>query len=106
MPRASAWSVDVTDLMRRMVKEDLLKFDGTPLFPERIAYTVPYELSDAEARLYCEVTDYVREESTVEFSSWRSKPPRYVLDRLASTLSIPISEFFVCQGKVRCLPDH
>jgi hypothetical protein len=41
---------DVSDLMRRMVKENLLKFDGTPLFPERIAYTVPYKLSDAEAR--------------------------------------------------------
>lgn len=53
---------DVSDLMRRMVKEDLLKFDGTPLFPERIAYTVPYKLSDAEARLYKEVTEYVREE--------------------------------------------
>jgi SNF2 family DNA or RNA helicase len=53
---------DVSDLMRRMVKERLLKFDGTPLFPERIAYTVPYRLSDAEARLYKEVTDYVREE--------------------------------------------
>ena len=38
--------------MRRMVKEKLLKFDGTPLFPERIAYTVPYELSDGEAQLY------------------------------------------------------
>ena len=32
---------DVSDLMRRMVKENLLKFDGTPLFPERIAYSVP-----------------------------------------------------------------
>src|SRR5512139_3415158 len=53
---------DVSDLMRRMVKEKLLKFDGTPLFPERIAYTVPYKLSDAEARLYKEVTSYVREE--------------------------------------------
>ena len=53
---------DVSDLMRRMVKENLLKFDGTPLFPERIAYTVPYRLSDAEARLYAAVTDYVREE--------------------------------------------
>ena len=42
-------STDVSDLMRRMVKEKLLKFDGTPLFPERIAYTVPYKLSDAEA---------------------------------------------------------
>jgi len=53
---------DVSDLMRRMVKEDLLKFDATPLFPPRIAHTVPYKLSDAEARLYKEVTEYVREE--------------------------------------------
>src|SRR5665213_2004728 len=53
---------DVSDLMRRMVKEKLLKFDGTPLFPERIAYTVPYKLSEAEAGLYKAVTDYVREE--------------------------------------------
>jgi hypothetical protein len=37
--RDGAHKVDVTDLMRRMVKEDLLKFDGTPLFPERRAYT-------------------------------------------------------------------
>lgn len=48
---------DVSDLMRRMAKENLLKFDGTPLFPERIAYTVPYKLSAAEARLYKAVTD-------------------------------------------------
>ncbi|AWR88042.1 helicase-related protein [Meiothermus taiwanensis] len=54
--------VDTSDLMRRMVKENLLKFDGTPLFPERIAYTVPYRLSPLEARLYREVTEYVREE--------------------------------------------
>ena len=54
--------VEVSDLMRRMVKEHLLKFDGRPLFPERIAYSVPYRLSEAEARLYREVTDYVREE--------------------------------------------
>ena len=53
---------DVSDLMRRMVKENLLKFDATPLFPERVAYTVPYKLSDAEAALYKAVTDYVREE--------------------------------------------
>ena len=31
-------------------------------FPERRAYTVKYELSDAEASLYASVTDYVREE--------------------------------------------
>ena len=53
---------DVSDLMRRMVKERLLTFDGKPLFPQRIAYTVPYKLSDAEARLYTDVTDYVRQE--------------------------------------------
>jgi SNF2 family DNA or RNA helicase len=60
--RDGAHTADVSDLMRRMVKEDLFKFDATPLFPERIAYTVPYKLSDAEAQLYKEVTDYVREE--------------------------------------------
>ncbi len=60
--RDGVHQVDVSDLMRRMVKESLLKFDGTPLFPERIAYTVPYKLSPAEAQLYREVTDYVREE--------------------------------------------
>jgi SNF2 family DNA or RNA helicase len=60
--RDGVHQVEVSDLMRRMVKENLLKFDGTPLFPERIAYTVPYKLSDAEARLYKEVTEYVREE--------------------------------------------
>ena len=60
--RDGVHSADVSDLMRRMVKESLLKFDGTPLFPERIAYTVPYKLSDAEAALYQAVTEYVREE--------------------------------------------
>ena len=60
--RDGVHQVEVSDLMRRMVKENLLKFDGRPLFPERIAYTVPYKLSDGEARLYRNVTDYVREE--------------------------------------------
>ena len=60
--RDGVHAVDVSDLMRRMVKESLLKFDSTPLFPERIAYTVPYKLSDGEAQLYKEVTSYVREE--------------------------------------------
>ncbi len=43
--------------MRRMVKESLLKFDGTPLVPERMAYTVLYKLSDPERALYQSVTD-------------------------------------------------
>lgn len=54
--------VDVSDVMRRLVKEELLKFDGTPLFPERRAYTVNYSLSPMEAKLYQEVTEYVQEE--------------------------------------------
>jgi superfamily II DNA or RNA helicase len=53
---------DAGDLMRRLVKEQLLKFDGTPLFPERRAYTVNYALSDAETELYKDVTEYVRDE--------------------------------------------
>jgi hypothetical protein len=60
--RDGVHATDTSDLMRRLVKEQLLKFDGTPLFPERIAYTVNYKLSDAEADLYKQVTDYVREE--------------------------------------------
>src|SRR5579863_2224621 len=51
-----------SDLMRRLTKEELLKFDATPLFPERIAHTVRYKLSDLEAQLYERVTSYVRDE--------------------------------------------
>ncbi len=60
--RDGVHQVDVSDLMRRMIKERLVKFDGRPLFPERFAHTVPYRLSDLEAHLYKEVTDYVRQE--------------------------------------------
>lgn len=60
--RDSTHASDASDLMRRMVKEKLLKFDATPLFPPRVAKTVSYELSDQEAELYKAVTDYVREE--------------------------------------------
>ena len=60
--REGAHKVDVSDMMRRMIKEELLKFDGTRLFPERLAYTANYELSEAEATLYADVTDYVRNE--------------------------------------------
>lgn len=60
--RDGVHKVDCSDLIRRMVKEKLVKFDGTPLFPERRAYTVNYELSDLEAALYEAVTDYVKTE--------------------------------------------
>ncbi len=60
--RSANQSINVSDVMRRLVKEELLKFDGKPLFPERLAYTVSYDLSPMETLLYNEVTDYVREE--------------------------------------------
>ena len=60
--RDGVHAADTSDLMRRMVKENLLKFDSTPLFPERMAYAVPYTLSEEEARLYKAVTNYVKEE--------------------------------------------
>ncbi len=53
---------DVSDLMRRLVKEELLRFDGRRLFPDRRAYTVGFELSPLERKLYDEVTAYVREQ--------------------------------------------
>jgi len=58
----SQQAIDISDVMRRLVKEELLKFDGTPLFPERRAYTVNYDLSPQEAKLYQAVTEYVQEE--------------------------------------------
>ena len=53
---------DASDMLRRLTKEELLRFDGRPLFPERRAHTAQYELSDGEAALYEAVTTYVREE--------------------------------------------
>jgi superfamily II DNA or RNA helicase len=61
-PRDGLRSAEAGDLMRRMVKEQLLRFDGTPLFPERVATTVAYPLSPEEAALYEAVTDYVANE--------------------------------------------
>jgi len=61
-PRDASHAIDTSDLMRRLVKEKLLKFDGTPLFPERRAYTAVYPLSGDETLLYKRVTDYVVQE--------------------------------------------
>jgi superfamily II DNA or RNA helicase len=60
--RTGVHKVDVSDLMRHLVKEQLYTFEGRPLFPERFASTVNYELSGPEASLYQQVTDYVRQE--------------------------------------------
>jgi len=61
-PRDAAHTVDAGDIMRRMVKEQLVTMEGKPLFPDRFAYTVPYELSPEEAALYKNVTEYVCEQ--------------------------------------------
>jgi SNF2 family DNA or RNA helicase len=60
--REGVHKADVSDMMRRLTKEELYRFDGTPLFPERRAYTASYALSHPEADLYGAVTTYVREE--------------------------------------------
>ena len=61
-PRDGVHVADAGDMMRRLTKEELRRFDGRPLFPERRAYTVKYELSPQEAHLYTAVTEYVRNE--------------------------------------------
>lgn len=53
---------DTSDLMRRLVKEELLTFEGTRLFPERRSTTVQYELTEDEKDLYVAVTEYVSTE--------------------------------------------
>ena len=60
--REGIHKADVSDMMRRLTKEELYRFDGTPLFPERRAYTASFALSPVEADLYQAVTTYVREE--------------------------------------------
>jgi len=50
---------EISDIMRRKVKEKLYKFDGKPLFSPREAHTLPFTLSPAERDLYDSVTDYV-----------------------------------------------
>jgi superfamily II DNA or RNA helicase len=59
--QAKVHNADTSGVMRRMVKEELLTFEGKPLFPERVAQTVPYELTALEQDLYEQVTTYVRE---------------------------------------------
>jgi SNF2 family DNA or RNA helicase len=61
---ATAPTPDAADLMRRMVKEKLVKFDGTPLFPERRAVRSGDRL--------CSRAD----ESSGKTESFRRTPPR------------------------------
>jgi SNF2 family DNA or RNA helicase len=45
----------------RRLKESMVNFDGTPLFPKRTTTTISFDLSTAEQELYEEVTAYARE---------------------------------------------
>lgn len=45
----------------RRLKEDLRRFDGTPIFPPRYVKTTAFQLTDAEMELYNRVTEYVRD---------------------------------------------
>jgi superfamily II DNA or RNA helicase len=60
--RDGAHIADISDVMRRMVKENLVTMEGKALFPPRYAYTAPFPLSPKEEALYTDVTNYVREE--------------------------------------------
>ncbi|MCY4632701.1 MAG: helicase-related protein, partial [bacterium] len=51
---------DASDVMRRLVKENLRTFEGKRLFPQRFAHSAKFELSEPETELYGAVTNYVR----------------------------------------------
>ena len=51
---------DTSQVMRRIVKENLHTFEGRRLFPERHAHSLTFELSARENELYEAVTNYVR----------------------------------------------
>ncbi|MFN3626083.1 MAG: helicase-related protein [Hyphomicrobium sp.] len=45
----------------RRTKEEMVRFDGQPLYPQRQCDTLSYELSPAEQQLYDATTDYITE---------------------------------------------
>lgn len=46
--------------MIRRLKESMVNFDGTPIFPKRTTKTIQYELTADEVALYEAVTEYVQ----------------------------------------------
>ncbi|MFZ5634695.1 MAG: helicase-related protein [Bacillota bacterium] len=44
----------------RRTKEEMVRFDGTPIFPARESNTLSYDLGEAEQRLYNDTTGYIR----------------------------------------------
>ncbi len=56
-----AMSSQDNPIILRRLKEEMCRFDGSPLFPPRTVKTVTFDLSRAERDLYDEVTEYVSE---------------------------------------------
>lgn len=44
----------------RRLKESMVNFDGTPIFPKRTTKTIQYDLTEPELELYNAVTEYVQ----------------------------------------------
>lgn len=44
----------------RRLKESMVNFDGTPIFPKRTTKTIQYNLTEPELDLYNAVTEYVQ----------------------------------------------
>ena len=72
--RDGVHQVEISDLMRRMVKENLLKFDGTPLFPERIAKTQSPSISETIRWLLCPTDCYARGREAVHLAMRTEAP--------------------------------
>ncbi len=82
----------IDDLIHRRLKEDLVRFDGSALFPPRHAVTVNFALSPREKSLYESVTQYVRTEfDRAEATEGRGRTVGFALTvlqrRLASSPS-------------------
>jgi superfamily II DNA or RNA helicase len=45
----------------RRTKEEMVKLDGTPLYPQRICDTLGFDLTDEEQELYDETSRYIRD---------------------------------------------
>ncbi|MFE9927741.1 helicase-related protein [Streptomyces sp. NPDC005533] len=106
--REGVHSTDTTGLMRRTVKEDLLTFEGRPLFPERVAETVAYTLSPQEMLLYEEVTAYVRTEmNRAEQADGRRRTVGFALTVMQRRLaSSPEAIHRSIQRRIARLRDH
>ena len=74
--RDGVHTVDASDLMRRLVKEQLLKFDGTPLFPERTGIHRRLQALRRRSTLYTRASPITSARSSIVPMRWRTKAAR------------------------------